>query len=196
MGMFHCYVSLPEGTNEALPGAVTRMNQYTSRNQTASRVQNLTPHMQVPDLRCVTTALTSGGQTPARSEVAAMVHAVQSAHLTDPQATADFYTDAQYVCNLVQWCEEISNEVSPHKMSNFDLVSRLQDVWKPNQYKIHKLKSHRSIGEASDSRDLWCLIANHLVDRAAGAALDREVGEIKHMAQRINMNLINKNTNN
>ena len=155
------------------------------RNHLLTGVSHLSSNLQIPDLRCVTTALTSGRQTPARSEVAAMLHAVQSAHFTDPQATADFFTDAQYVCNFVHWCEETSKNVSQHKISNFDLVSQLQDVWKPSQYKVHKLKSHRKIEEAVDSCDLWCLIANHLVDRAATAALNREVGEIQIMATRI-----------
>ena len=153
------------------------------RQKQAEQVEKLTDHLHIPDLRCVSISNTSGHQTPARSELQSVLHAVQCAIYTDVDASMDIYTDAQYVCNIIAVI--LNNSPLTHKVSNYDLVSKLKQLWNSDKFQICKIKAHRRLSDAHDQDDLWNLLANHLADRAASQALQNEFLDVKILADDI-----------
>ena len=66
-----------------------------------------------------------------------------------------------------------------------DLVNELKSLWKNDQYSIHKVKAHRKFSEATSSEDAWAILANHIADRSADAALQNESPEVSGLAENI-----------
>ena len=155
----------------------------STRDEQTARVESLEDNLNIPDLRCITVSNTCGYQTPARSELQAVVYAIQCAIHTNASASVELFTDAQYVCNIV--ASLFSNCPQSHKTSNFDMVSHLKNLWDPNKFCIRKIKAHRKISEARNLDDLWCLLANHMADRAAACALNNEFLDVKILANDI-----------
>ena len=160
-------------------------NSDTQRTDQVCGIANLDNFTQVPNLQCVIISPTHGVQSAARSELCAIVFSCQCVFHTDPQASGAFYTDSQYVCDVITVISMASSDFPIHKMANFDLVSLLVDIWNKNTYSIHKIKAHRSINEAKDIQDLWNMVANHLADRAAAKSLDGEFVEVKQLSETI-----------
>ncbi len=155
----------------------------STRDEQTARVESLEDNLNIPDLRCITVSNTCGYQTPARSELQAVVYAIQCAIHTNASASVELFTDAQYVCNIV--ASLFNNCPQSHKTSNFDMVSHLKNLWDPNKFCIRKIKAHRKISEARNLDDLWCLLANHMADRAAACALNNEFLDVKILANDI-----------
>ena len=154
-----------------------------TRHEQASCIDKLHDDIHVPDLRCVAVSNTSGYQTPARSELQAVLYTIQCAIHTDASASVEIYTDAQYVCNITASLQNYCP--TPHKLSNYDMISILKQLWNPHKFQINKIKAHRRICDAENEDDLWHLLANHMVDRAAASALNNELLDIKILANDI-----------
>lgn len=138
-------------------------------------------------LRCAATGLTAGKQSASRAELSAIVAACTIAKQTGDHVTMEVHTDAQYACNVVANIVQPSIMHKPHKSANFDLVSRLQQLWSPN-FHIRKVKAHRKLEELSQCRSLldrWGIIANHVADQTAGLALKRDSEEVNQITSAI-----------
>ena len=155
------------------------------RKSQTCNIQTLTESLHVPNLQCVRVSLTHGAQSAARAELCAIVYATQCVCFTNPQASGEFHTDSQYVCDVISVVSTVSTNFPIHKMANYDMVRILVDIWDIRKYTIHKIKAHREINEAEDIHDLWHLVANHLADRAASKSLQGEYIEIKQLSDTI-----------
>eukprot|EP00435_Cladocopium_sp_Y103_P051857 s137_g16.t1 len=126
-----------------------------------------------PMLRCVDMGIVPGRQSISRGELCAMIIACESASGDAVLTTADFYTDSQYVLNVIHFFTHSDLMRWGYKIANFDLVQRLYEVWKPRQFRAHKIKSHVDwIGvECLAQRRLY--MGNFVVDKLASLALKR-----------------------
>ena len=125
----------------------------------------------VPKLNCIATGVVTGKQSPARAELSAALFVTELTCLKHPQQSVKIFTDAQYVCNIVDAIEGLNLRMLHYKMANQDLITRLASVWNPNYHQVIKVKAHRSYDDAVDQEDLWHIIGNDLADKAAGAAI-------------------------
>ena len=109
-----------------------------------------------------------GPQTINRSELFAMVIAVEQVQACQGTHTVLFVTDSQFVCNII---EEIQNETifrHPHKQAHWDLVQRLLELWDTVRFRILKIHSHKDLISASSHIEAWHIHGNSLADEVAG----------------------------
>ena len=114
----------------------------------------------------VASALLSGkAQTVGRSEVCAGLFAMQCA------AWVVIYSDSKYfvdgVCSIIDGIENPNMEVSPDS----DLWNMIRSIVRSRpagSIRVYKIKSHRDILDAVDSKDAWEIAGNNHVDQAAG----------------------------
>ena len=142
-------------------------------------------HCPMDVLQCHMLGNTPGDQSAARAELCAIIQACKSAQQTNPEATADMFTDASYVVSTIGSFADNTSIAKPHKQPNMDLVNELKSLWKNDQYSIHKVKAHRKFSEATSSEDAWAILANHIADRSADAALQNESPEVSGLAENI-----------
>jgi len=124
----------------------------------------------VPKMNCVATGVVTGRQTAARAELSSVLFATELSCLKHPQHKVEIFTDAKYVCNVVDAIKCSDTHTLHYKMANQDLVSRLADIWNPNLHQVIKVKAHRSFDDAVDEEDLWHVLGNNCADMAANAA--------------------------
>ena len=125
----------------------------------------------IPELQCVATGVVTKKQSAARAELSALAFICECVNKRYPENSADFYTDAQYVCNTIETIQQSPCIPLHHKMSNFDIVQKLVNNWNSEKYRVHKVKAHRAITDAKDSDDLWKIMANSCADLAASCAV-------------------------
>ena len=117
--------------------------------------------------------LVHGNQTAGRGELLAITTAVEDIVTDQNCSSADIYTDAQYVINTVsRFPKNISQDLT-YRFPNADLNLKLQHLWNQKPIRLYKLKSHRKIHEALDSRDLWNLLGNKMADLGATTVLEQ-----------------------
>lgn len=117
--------------------------------------------------------LVHGNQTAGRGELLAITTVVEDIVTDQNCSSADIYTDAQYVINTVsRFPKNISQDLT-YKFPNADLNLKLQHLWNQKPIRLYKLKSHRKIHEALDSRDLWNLLGNKMADLGATTVLEQ-----------------------
>ena len=142
----------------------------------------LTPdEFRTPFLTCIATGLVSGPQSAARGELSAFVTACKTAVADINCISAEIYTDAQYILNLIAIIENGSLQPNLHHTANPDLACELDHLWKQKSFVVHKIKSHRDFSSANSPADLWNIVGNALVDKAAGASLQRIPGEMQQL---------------
>ena len=90
-----------------------------------SRVRN-GDHIEMPNLVCKQLRCLKGSQTISRAELTAVLLTVMSTKETQTGRCVKVYTDSQYVCEVVKTIEGGLLEKRSHKLSNWDLVVRLQ----------------------------------------------------------------------
>ena len=135
-------------------------NSDSQRSHQVSSITNLNESLQIPNLQCVMISPTHGVQSAARSELCASVFSCQCVFHTDPQESAAFYTDSQYVYDVISTPPLALTNFPIHKMASYDLVKLLV-------------------------KDLLHMVANHLADRAAAKTLEGEFVEIKQLSETI-----------
>lgn len=109
-----------------------------------------------------------GQQTINRSELFAMVVAVEYAAKDNPTTPVTFVTDSQYVVHCISRIEDRTHSQNPHKKSHWDLMSRLACAWDPHRFSVLKIKSHTDITMASNAQEALHIKGN---DLAAAARL-------------------------
>ena len=73
--------------------------------------------------------------------------------------SAEIYTDAQYILNLVAVIENGLLDMNLTKVANPDLsVRTLNHLWKQKSFVVHKIKSHRDFSSATSPNDLWNIV--------------------------------------
>ena len=138
-----------------------------------------------PFLTCIATGLVSGSQSAARGELSAFVTACKTAVANTDCLSAEIYTDAQYILNLIALIETDSLTSKMQHIANPDLACELDRLWKQKSFVVHKIKSHRDFSSANSPIDLWNIVGNSLVDKAAGASLQRIPREMQHLIQEV-----------
>ena len=178
--------SNPTQTEARLSTWAVVVDNTVTLEQRANIVQSINSvDSSLDTLQCHMLGNTPGSQTAARAELCAVIQACVSAQATDPNATSDIFTDASYVVKTINSFEQNLCIEKPHKKSNMDLVDKLKQVWKVGQYAIHKVKAHRNFAQSSNDEDAWAILANHVADRSADAALQNEIPEIRMLAEDI-----------
>lgn len=115
---------------------------------------------QFPLFRVAAMGLVHGDQTVARGELLALVTACEIATRSISMKTAEFVTDATYVCVIVMMIELGTFKSFLHKMPNSDLIIRLEKVWRLDSFCVRKVKSHRTFQDAKNLNDLWYIAGN------------------------------------
>ena len=93
-----------------------------------------------------------GHQTISRSELYAMVIAVELI-ATEPSAShVRFVTDSQYVVNCIHQIEDETIFACPNKKRHWDLIQLLVIAWNPVNFTVLKIKSHQDITQANKHR--------------------------------------------
>ena len=140
----------------------------------------------IPEVfRVLSLAHVSGCQTPARGELSAVTHFLQtidSFNLHHLQCV--FHSDASYVLNVIQ---KVCNDNIPkcHRITNYDLWQVIQRLWKKERYEICKVKAHESILPCMDLWQSWQRLGNHIADETAKTSLKHEVPVVIQCAQDI-----------
>ncbi len=142
-------------------------------------------HRKIPMFHSCGVGLVHGNQTAGRGELVAMTLAVESAANDQHCSSAKFFTDAQYVVNIIANIDTSNPSDLTYKHPNPDLVCKLQRDWQKKPFTVHKLKSHRGIEEATDENDLWNLLGNKMADIGATSVLEQLPDFIKSLSHQI-----------
>ena len=89
---------------------------------------------------------------------------------TSEDTRAEFVTDAQYVCCIINLIETGNYKPILHKLPNADLIEELAEYWRPNTFRITKIKSHQRFEDAKSLEELWYIAGNYCADLAAPSA--------------------------
>ena len=138
-----------------------------------------------PFMSCIRAGIVSGTQTAARGELSAFVMACKTAVQSHTCLTAEIFTDAQYILNLIAMITSDTLASNLQHVANPDLARELCHLWKQKSFVVYKVKSHREFNSATSPADLWNIVGNSLVDKAAGASLQRLPLEIHNLIQDI-----------
>ena len=126
-----------------------------------------------------------GNQTGARAELFAFVKALEEIHKHPSVVTAEFITDAQYVCNSIPAKNEPYDTSKSYKTPNIDLVEKVEQLWDDSRFVVTKVKSHRPFQEATSCSDLKHIGGNDSADQAASAALKHAPKPIRDLTNTI-----------
>lgn len=160
--------------------------QDLSTSDTARRMSVDFLYVQPPRLpffRVAAMGLVSGEQTVATGELQALVCACQIAHKSPNMMTAEFVTDASYVCAVVRLIELGIFSCCLHKLPNSDLILQLHQLWRPETFLVKKVKSHRRFDEARDLHDLWYIAGNFCADMVVGLTFQTVPSCIRQCAE-------------
>lgn len=108
-----------------------------------------------------------GPQTINRSELFAMVIAVEYAAIDNHITPVTFVTDSQFVVDSINHIEDGTISNNPHKKSHWDLLNRLTRVWDTCRFTILKIKSHSDISRASSHQEAMHIRGNDMADHVA-----------------------------
>ena len=139
----------------------------------------------IPQFRSLGVGIVSLKQTASRGELTALVLALQSAIYDDSCQSADIFVDAQYLLNLVSMIESSSHDDWTFRKPNADLLHLLFQLWTKKSFHLYKLRSHRNLGDAESSMDLWQILGNSMADLGATASLDKLPLFIKDLSRDI-----------
>ena len=139
---------------------------------------------QFPLFRVAAMGLVHGDQTVARGELLALVTACEIATRSISMKTAEFVTDATYVCVIVMMIELGTFKSFLHKMPNSDLIIRLEKVWRLDSFCVRKVKSHRTFQDAKNLNDLWYIAGNFCADMVVNLAFQTIPPCIRGCAER------------
>lgn len=138
---------------------------------------------QLPLFRVAAMGLVAGEQTVARGELQALVIACKIAIMSPQMKTVEFFTDASYVCIIVYIVESGMFSACLHKMPNADLILELNELWRPGNFCVTKVKSHRAFDEAKDIEDLWRIAGNFCADMVVNLAFQKVPSCIRGCAE-------------
>ena len=143
------------------------------------------PEPRFPTFVTASLGLVPGDQNVARAELFAVLIALRSLHQTDPDATADFVTDAKYVCLVIRAIENRTWQRISHKIPNVDFIQEIDGMWHPRKFRMLKVKSHVPFEQATNHDELWKFVGNHCADLAATSVLNSIPADIKNLIDSI-----------
>ena len=108
-----------------------------------------------------------GKQTINRAELFALVISAEQANLSDDTSQVSFYTDSQFVVNVISHIEEGTILESPHKRDHWDLITQLCKVWICHRFHVFKIRSHQKLEDAHSSEEEYHILGNMFADEAA-----------------------------
>lgn len=101
-----------------------------------------------PAFRTIAIGLVPKDQNVPRGELYAVRTALVGLQNLDPHATAEFVTDASYVCLVIAAIESGAWKLIEHRIPNLDLITEIAHRWDNEQYKVTKVKSHINFEKA------------------------------------------------
>lgn len=142
---------------------------YSARAAWAAIIYNPTLHS-TPDpvFQVLAAGHCPGSQTINRSELYAMVVAVEYAATQEVVQAVTFVTDSQFVTNCIHQIEDNTISHNPHRKSHWDLMKRLLCVWDASRFTILKIKSHTNINDSRNIQEALHIRGNDLADKTAG----------------------------
>lgn len=108
-----------------------------------------------------------GAQTINRAELFALLIGAEQARTSDDQAQVSFYTDSQFVVNVISHIEADTIQDSPHKRDHWDVIARLCHVWDQSRFHVFKIKSHLQLENAQSYAEAYHILGNTYADEAA-----------------------------
>jgi len=137
------------------------------------------PEPHFPSFATTALGLVPGDQNVSRAELFAALIALRSLHMYALDATAEFVTDASYVCLVIRAIEKGTWQRISHKIPNLDIILlEIDKMWRANRFHILKVKSHVPFEQATCYEELWKYVGNHCADLAATSVLKILVEEI------------------
>ena len=134
---------------------------------------------QIPDVFLVNTiSHTAGPQTPARSELMAVVRVLETVAKQNLDNLVVIHTDASYVFKAVRWVQKAFSMDVVYKNKNADLLKRLSGLWNADRHSLVKIKAHTEIQEGDTIASAWNKLGNAVADAAAKSILTRENPQI------------------
>lgn len=91
--------------------------------------------------RVLATGHCPGIQTINRAELFAILTAAEQANKSDDDVHVSFFTDSQFVVNVISHIEDGTIFNSPHKRDHWDLIVQLCRAWICSRYHVFKIKS-------------------------------------------------------
>lgn len=125
-----------------------------------------TPHKDY-DYKVLASGHCPGLQTINRAELYAMLIAAEQARASNDQSQVSFYTDSQFVVNVLTHIEANTIHESPHKRDHWDLIVRLCQAWDQSRFHVFKIKSHLHLENAHSTVEAYHILGNTLADEAA-----------------------------
>ena len=133
-----------------------------------------------------------GDQTVARAELFEVVVVVMMLGKLTESPSVEVFTDASYVCHVIEITEMEVFEAILHRFCNCDLILLLSKMWKKEKYKVTKVKSHRKLEDASDLNDLCTIAGNMCADTAVLAAYNAIPSDIRNLSNSIAEHAVNE----
>ena len=126
------------------------------------------PHrLRRSDYKVLATGHCPGAQTINRAELFAMLIGAEQASLSQEPAQVSFYTDSQFVVNVIAHIDADTIHESPHKRDHWDLIIRLCQVWDRSRFHVFKIKSHLQIDNAHSYTEAYHILGNTLADEGS-----------------------------
>ena len=107
-----------------------------------------------------------------------------------PQVRADtsqvsFFTDSQFVVNVISHIEEGTILESPHKRDHWDLITQLCKVWICHRFHVFKIRSHQKLEDAHSSEEEYHILGNVFADEAAVRTCAADLPEFLQQCERL-----------
>ena len=111
-----------------------------------------------------------GHQSINRSELFAMVIAVEQVLSCSAPQPVTFVTDSQFVADILHAINSGTIWRHPHKQAHWNLIQRLLELWDTSNFFVFKIKSHQTLSDAHNQFEAWHIHGNACADEAAGQA--------------------------
>ena len=161
---------------------------FTARAAWAVVLSNSIPNQPgVRTFHVVATGHCPGLQTINRSELYAMIIAVETTLTVTLTHSILFVTDSQYVISIIYRIHNGTIMRHPHKTSHWDLVHRLIQIWDGNRFTVQKIKSHLQLDMATSQQELWHIHGNACADEAAGKSRQLDDEEFSTLCQQVRL---------
>ena len=102
--------------------------------------------------------------TISRAELWAVVWIIVVMAKQFPTTRFHIYTNSQYVYDAVLDIEYGTLVRAGQTRSHADLLNRIIAAWHPNKFYIHKVKSHRTLEEATNYQELLKIQGNTIIE--------------------------------
>lgn len=116
--------------------------------------------------RVTQTSHTKGLQSTNRGELESVSWLVSHFHHNLPDKVLSIYTDSSFVQKILEALSTDALTPKTFQLAHADLIEILQQRWNP-RLQVFKVKSHRSLDQASGVDDLYTILGNTAADETA-----------------------------